>query len=96
MGSFGFISSMTDHFCAGCNRIRLTADGHLKVCLFDTNEVNLLQLLRNRESHSQGDEDVGKVIEKAVRDAVQGKFFSHGGLFGCFPCFRDSCFSKLK
>ena len=30
-GSFGFISSMSDHFCATCNRLRLTADGQIKV-----------------------------------------------------------------
>lgn len=30
-GSFGFISSMSDHFCASCNRLRLTADGQIKV-----------------------------------------------------------------
>jgi molybdenum cofactor biosynthesis enzyme MoaA len=33
MGSFGFISSMSDHFCASCNRLRITADGQIKVCL---------------------------------------------------------------
>ena len=31
MGSFGFISSMSDHFCSSCNRLRLTADGQIKV-----------------------------------------------------------------
>ena len=31
-GSFGFISSMSDHFCGSCNRLRLTADGQIKVC----------------------------------------------------------------
>ena len=79
VGTFGFISSMTDHFCAGCNRIRLTADGHLKVCLFDTNEVNLLKLLRNEGCPSKA-EDVELLIEQTVRDAVSKKFFSHGGI----------------
>ena len=32
-GSFGFISSMSDHFCGSCNRLRLTADGQIKACL---------------------------------------------------------------
>ena len=32
-GSIGFISSMSDHFCGTCNRLRLTADGQIKVCL---------------------------------------------------------------
>lgn len=31
VGSFGFISSMSDHFCSSCNRLRLTADGQIKV-----------------------------------------------------------------
>ena len=32
-GSIGFISSMSDHFCGTCNRLRLTADGQIKVCV---------------------------------------------------------------
>jgi molybdenum cofactor biosynthesis enzyme MoaA len=31
LGSFGFISSMSDHFCGSCNRLRITADGQIKV-----------------------------------------------------------------
>ncbi|KAJ1972696.1 hypothetical protein H4R35_004534 [Dimargaris xerosporica] len=45
-GQFGFISSMTDHFCSTCNRIRLTADGNLKVCLFGNAEVSLRDFVR--------------------------------------------------
>uniref|UniRef100_A0A7C9A2Y1 GTP 3',8-cyclase n=1 Tax=Opuntia streptacantha TaxID=393608 RepID=A0A7C9A2Y1_OPUST len=37
-GSVSFITSMTEHFCAGCNRLRLLADGNLKVCLFGSSE----------------------------------------------------------
>ena len=37
---------MSDHFCGSCNRLRMTADGHLKVCLFDSKEVNLKEMLR--------------------------------------------------
>lgn len=40
-GKFGFITSMSEHFCGGCNRLRLTADGNLKVCLFGNTEVSL-------------------------------------------------------
>lgn len=39
-GSVSFITSMTEHFCAGCNRLRLLADGNFKVCLFGPSEVN--------------------------------------------------------
>ncbi len=38
-GTIGFISSMSDHFCAGCNRLRLTADGYLRNCLFSEEEI---------------------------------------------------------
>lgn len=38
-GTVSFITSMTEHFCAGCNRLRLLADGNLKVCLFGPSEV---------------------------------------------------------
>ena len=36
---------MSEHFCGGCNRLRLTADGNLKVCLFDNREVNLKKMI---------------------------------------------------
>lgn len=38
-GTVSFITSMTEHFCAGCNRLRLLADGNFKVCLFGPAEV---------------------------------------------------------
>jgi len=44
-GKLGFISSMSKHFCGGCNRLRVTADGNLKVCLFDNREMNLKELM---------------------------------------------------
>ena len=46
-GSFGIISSITNPFCEGCNRIRLTADGKLKNCLFSSEEFDLLSSIRN-------------------------------------------------
>lgn len=45
-GRVGFITSMTDNFCEGCNRLRITADGHLKVCLFGRSEVSLRDAMR--------------------------------------------------
>jgi GTP 3',8-cyclase len=45
-GTVSFISSMTDSFCASCNRLRMTADGSIKSCLFYEPEVNLRQQLR--------------------------------------------------
>lgn len=46
IGQLGFISSITQPFCAGCNRLRLTADGKLRLCLLRDDEVDLLTPLR--------------------------------------------------
>jgi cyclic pyranopterin phosphate synthase len=48
-GSFAIISTMTHPFCSTCNRMRLTADGKLKNCLFSDHETDLLTALRNNE-----------------------------------------------
>lgn len=48
-GTFAVISTMTEPFCATCNRLRLTADGKLKNCLFSKTETDLLTLLRRKE-----------------------------------------------
>lgn len=52
-GRVGFISSMTSHFCSSCNRLRLTPDGNIKVCLFDNTEVSLRDMLRSGASDSE-------------------------------------------
>lgn len=49
-GNFGIISSVTNPFCDSCNRIRLTANGTIKNCLFSNNETNLLQTFRRGEN----------------------------------------------
>ncbi len=59
-GSFGFISTITNSFCGTCNRIRLTADGKIKNCLFSNEELDLLSILRNGE-------DVTAIIQKAIQ-----------------------------
>lgn len=46
-GSVSFITSMTQHFCAGCTRLRLLADGALKVCLHGPSEVSLRDAMRS-------------------------------------------------
>jgi cyclic pyranopterin phosphate synthase len=50
LGSFAIISSVTNPFCSTCNRIRLTADGKLKNCLFSNTETSLLETLRAGDS----------------------------------------------
>ncbi len=69
MGTVSFITSMSDHFCGNCNRIRLTADGSIKSCLFHPAEINLRSALRS------GDSD--EVIGEMIRSAVLQKQFEH-------------------
>lgn len=71
-GRIGFIASMTAPFCRGCNRLRLTADGHLKVCLFGKAETNLRDPLRAGAS----DDELADIIGAAV----DGKEARHGGM----------------
>lgn len=61
-GSIGFISALSRHFCATCNRVRLTADGKLRLCLHSKNEVNLIDPLRKGTS----DEDIINLFAQAV------------------------------
>ena len=58
-GTFAVISTMSSHFCGDCNRMRLTADGKLKNCLFSKGETDLLAAFRNGE-------DVRPLIHQTV------------------------------
>ncbi|KAJ2511456.1 hypothetical protein GGI11_005102 [Coemansia sp. RSA 2049] len=71
-GKFGFITSMTHSFCSSCNRVRIMADGNLKVCLFGNTEVSLRDLLRAGCS----DEEIIQTIGSAVKRKKQ----AHAGL----------------
>jgi cyclic pyranopterin phosphate synthase len=71
-GRIGFIASMSAPFCAGCNRLRITADGALKVCLFGNREVSLRDALRAGAT----DADVHHLVEAALR----GKAAAHAGM----------------
>jgi molybdenum cofactor biosynthesis protein A len=68
-GTFAIISSVTNPFCDSCNRLRLTANGQLKNCLFSSGESDILTTLR-----------AGKSIEPIIRKAVQAKFKVRGGM----------------
>jgi GTP 3',8-cyclase len=69
-GCIGFISPVSKPFCSECNRLRLTADGVLRLCLLRDNEVDLRPLLRGG-AHND-------VIEARIRDAVTAKPWGHG------------------
>ena len=68
-GAVGFISSVTEPFCDSCNRIRITADGQFRSCLFALEETDLRTPLR--DGASDGD------LEARVRAAVSGKWAGH-------------------
>lgn len=53
LGELGFITSMTEHFCGTCNRLRITADGNLKICLFGNKEFSLRDALRSGKTKEQ-------------------------------------------
>ncbi|KAI8822527.1 molybdenum cofactor biosynthesis protein 1 [Fimicolochytrium jonesii] len=72
-GKFGFITSMSEHFCGTCNRLRLLADGNLKVCLFGNSEVNLRDALRSGVDDS--------LLLETVSAAVKRKKARHAGMF---------------
>jgi cyclic pyranopterin phosphate synthase len=68
-GRVGFIDPVSDPFCGDCDRIRITADGKLRTCLFSLHETDLRAPLRSGAT----DDD----IEQIVRDAVWGKELKH-------------------
>lgn len=73
-GSIGFISSVTRPFCASCTRVRLTADGRLRLCLLRDIEVNLLKLLRAGAAI----EELTSVVQEALWDKPWGHRLEEG------------------
>ena len=63
-GSVGFISAVSHEFCSSCNRIRLTADGQLKLCLNHTTGLDLRSMLRDGEDDGR----IAGFIRKAIED----------------------------
>ncbi|PWN24142.1 molybdenum cofactor biosynthesis prote [Microstroma glucosiphilum] len=82
-GRFGFISSMTDHFCGSCNRVRVLADGGMKVCLFGDGgkgEVSLRDAIRQSPPASADGEDADLPLKQLISLALDKKHFKHAGL----------------
>ncbi|MGW1453576.1 GTP 3',8-cyclase MoaA [Salegentibacter agarivorans] len=82
-GTFAFITTMTEHFCGDCNRMRITADGKMKNCLFGKDEMDLLGTLRK-------DED----IEPLIRLSVLKKHAVMGGQFN--KSYKDTETTQLE
>ena len=68
-GRIGFINPVSEPFCGDCNRISLTADGHLRTCLFSMNETDLREPMRAGASDAE--------VEGIIRDAVWHKELKH-------------------
>lgn len=68
-GKIGFINPVSEPFCGDCNRVRLTADGRLRTCLFSLNETDLRSPMRD------GADD--RELERIIRDAVWLKELKH-------------------
>lgn len=70
LGTFAFITTMSEHFCGDCNRMRLTADGKMKNCLFGKEEMDLLAAIR-----------AGQDVETMIVESVKRKHAMLGGQF---------------
>jgi cyclic pyranopterin phosphate synthase len=68
-GRIGFINPVSEPFCGDCNRIRITADGHLRTCLFSLNETSLRDPMRAGASDAE--------LVQTIRDAVWAKELKH-------------------
>ena len=68
-GTFAVISSVTNPFCDSCNRMRLTADGKIKNCLFSNSEIDLLTPFRNKEK-----------IDILIRQSIWNKKATRAGM----------------
>ncbi len=80
LGDVGFISSVTEPFCASCSRARLTADGRLRLCLLREGEVDLLTPLRAGATESD--------LRDVVINALWNKPWGHGLADGIIPMNR--------
>lgn len=80
-GTFGIISSITNPFCDTCNRIRLTADGKIKNCLFSESEIDLLTAYRKNKN-----------IETLIRESIFDKHKERGGT----KAFNDDFVKNMK
>jgi cyclic pyranopterin phosphate synthase len=63
-GTLGFIGAKSEHFCASCNRLRLTADGRLRPCLMSDREIDLRQALRG----SGGKQEIQALLAQAIHN----------------------------
>ncbi len=70
-GRIGFVDSVSEPFCSACNRLRITADGQLRNCLFSDDGWDVRELLRNPQTTDDA-------IRSLIRDCVRAKWAGHG------------------
>ena len=80
LGTLGFISSVTQPFCASCTRARLTADGRLRLCLLREKEIDLLTPMRNGATNEQ--------LIEMIEQAIWWKPWGHGLARNVIPLNR--------
>jgi len=85
-GEIGFINPVSDHFCSTCNRLRLTSDGKLRVCLLKEDEVDLKKALRENCSDTE--------LEKLIRDAILLKPKQHDLI--CTEMHLKKCYRNMS
>ncbi len=73
-GVIGFISPLTHHFCASCNRLRLTSDGKLRPCLFSDTEIDLKSAMRS----GAPDVEIERILRLSVEIKPQGHTITCG------------------
>ena len=78
-GRIGFITSMTHNFCGTCNRLRITSDGNLKVCLHGNTEVSLRDLLRKDHNGEPMEEEAFEALRQIELDRRKNTEFRFDG-----------------
>jgi GTP 3',8-cyclase len=73
-GTVGFITPVTEHFCVQCNRLRLTADGKLRLCLLNEDEIDLKEPLRSGASV----EELKVLIQNAIAKKPESHHLAEG------------------
>lgn len=81
-GEIGLISPLSEHFCGSCNRLRLTSDGKLRVCLFSDSEIDIRKALRD----GSGDDVIEHLLFQAVAEKPEGHNIS----------FNENVFKKCS
>ncbi|KAK2871998.1 hypothetical protein FQN49_002634 [Arthroderma sp. PD_2] len=78
-GKVGFITSMTHNFCGTCNRLRITSDGNLKVCLFGNTEVSLRDMIRKGNNNQPVHDDALRSLNllESARQAARADDQGH-------------------